>query len=39
MQMISLFFLDELLKVNFQDSSNKNQPLFSNKANLQRFVI
>ena len=29
--MISLILLDELLKVNFQDSSNKIKPLFTIK--------
>ena len=36
--MMSLILLDELLKVNFQDSSNKIKPLFENKAD-QRSII
>ena len=36
--MMSFILLDEHLKVNFQDSSNKIKPLFENKAD-HRSVI
>ena len=38
-QMISLFYWEALLKVNFQDASKNTKPLFPNKAILQRIVI